>query len=106
MCAAKPVAVVLVDFNYEDQELRRLSRVHVLSLMRVRPQGAAVAVAGRICTRADHHIQFHYPRYRLIEEGYDVLSVGQQRMEYKSKNGYPAKADTRALCRGGVVLCV
>jgi hypothetical protein len=42
----KPIAVVLVDFNYEDQE-------------------------------------FHYPRYRLIEAGYHVLSVGKEKMEYK-----------------------
>ena len=38
-------------------------------------------------------LEFWYPYYRLIEEGAQVVAVGPEAREYKSKLGYPAKAD-------------
>ena len=41
-------------------------------------------------------LEFWYPYYRLIEEGAQVVAVGPEAREYKSKLGYPAKADLSA----------
>ncbi|MFW5837752.1 MAG: type 1 glutamine amidotransferase domain-containing protein [Desulfovibrionaceae bacterium] len=39
-------------------------------------------------------LEFWYPKIRLIEEGAEVLAVGEVAgAEYKGKHGYPAKAD-------------
>ena len=37
-----------------------------------------------------------YPYYRLLEEGAQVLLVGPEAKEYKSKVGYPVKAQAAA----------
>ncbi|MGC9530642.1 MAG: type 1 glutamine amidotransferase domain-containing protein [Candidatus Bipolaricaulaceae bacterium] len=36
--------------------------------------------------------EFWYPYLRLQEEGADVVAVGPEAKEYKSKHGYPARA--------------
>jgi len=41
-------------------------------------------------------LEFWYPYLRLKEEGAEVLAVGPEAKEYKSKLGYPAKADLGA----------
>jgi protease I len=41
-------------------------------------------------------LEFWYPYYRLTEEGAQVVAVGPEAREYKSKLGYPAKADLSA----------
>lgn len=38
-------------------------------------------------------LELHYPRLRLIEAGAKVVVLGTGKPEYKSKHGYPAKAD-------------
>lgn len=40
--------------------------------------------------------EFWYPYLRLQEEGAEVVAVGPEAKEYKSKHGYPAKADLGA----------
>lgn len=40
--------------------------------------------------------EFWYPYLRLQEEGARVVAVGPEAKEYKSKHGYPAKADLGA----------
>ncbi len=37
-----------------------------------------------------------YPYYRLQEAGYDVLTIGTEAGEFKSKHGYTMKADVAA----------
>ena len=41
-------------------------------------------------------LEFWYPYLRLKEEGAEVVAVGPEEGEYKSKLGYPAKADLAA----------
>lgn len=41
-------------------------------------------------------LEFWYPYLRLVEEGAEVVAVGPEAKEYKSKLGYPAKADLAA----------
>ena len=41
-------------------------------------------------------LEFWYPYPRLKEEGAEVVAVGPEEGEYKSKLGYPAKADLAA----------
>jgi protease I len=41
-------------------------------------------------------LEFWYPYLRLQEEGAEVVAVGPEAKEYKSKLGYPAKADLGA----------
>jgi len=41
-------------------------------------------------------LEFWYPYLRLLEEGAEVVAVGPEAKEYKSKLGYPAKADLGA----------
>ena len=38
-------------------------------------------------------LELWYPYYRLMEEGADVKLIGPEAKVYKSKYGYPAKAD-------------
>jgi len=38
-------------------------------------------------------LEFWYPYLRLMEEGAEVVAVGPEAKEYRSKLGYPAKAD-------------
>jgi len=38
-------------------------------------------------------LEFWYPYLRLREEGAEVVAVGPEKREYKSKLGYPAKAE-------------
>ncbi len=37
-----------------------------------------------------------YPLYRLKEEGYETVVVGPKSVEYRSKHGYPIKAEVAA----------
>jgi len=37
-----------------------------------------------------------FPLYRLKEEGYETVVVGPRSVEYKSKHGYPIKAEAAA----------
>jgi protease I len=37
-----------------------------------------------------------FPLYRLKEEGYEIVVVGPRSVEYKSKYGYPIKAEVAA----------
>lgn len=37
--------------------------------------------------------EFWYPYYRMKEEGFEVVVVGPEKKEYKSKYGYPIQAD-------------
>lgn len=40
-------------------------------------------------------LELHYPRLRLIEDGFDVTIAGEKKGHlYKSKHGYECKADT------------
>ena len=40
------------------------------------------------------NLELHYPRLRLIEAGFEVLTVGPEKgATYTSKEGYPVKAD-------------
>ncbi len=41
-------------------------------------------------------LEFWYPYLRLQEEGAEVVAVGPEAKEYKSKLGYPAKAELGA----------
>jgi len=41
-------------------------------------------------------LELWYPYYRLLEEGADVKLIGPEAKVYKSKYGYPAKADLSA----------
>jgi len=41
-------------------------------------------------------VEYWYPYYRMQEEGAEVLAVGPEAGQYKSKLGYPAKADLAA----------
>ncbi|HAF69781.1 MAG: Intracellular protease, PfpI family [Acetothermia bacterium 64_32] len=48
-------------------------------------------------------LEFWYPYLRLMEEGAEVVAVGPEAKEYRSKLGYPARADLsakEALARG------
>ena len=38
-------------------------------------------------------LELWYPYYRLLEEGFEVKLIGPETKTYKSKHGYPAKAD-------------
>jgi len=39
-------------------------------------------------------LELHYPRLRLVEAGFEVLTAGPEKgASYPSKEGYPAKAD-------------
>ncbi len=40
--------------------------------------------------------EFWYPYYRFLEAGAGVTAVAPEKKEYKSKHGYPAKADLAA----------
>jgi len=40
--------------------------------------------------------EFWYPYYRFLEAGAGVTVIGPDKKEYKSKHGYPAKADLAA----------
>jgi protease I len=40
------------------------------------------------------NLELHYPRLRLKEAGFDVKVVGPEKTTYKSKEGYPATADS------------
>jgi protease I len=40
--------------------------------------------------------EFWYPYYRFLEAGAEVVVIAPEVKEYKSKYGYPAKADTAA----------
>ena len=41
-------------------------------------------------------LELWYPYYRLLEEGAEVILVGPEAKTYKSKGGYPAKAQAAA----------
>ena len=41
-------------------------------------------------------LEFWYPRYRLKEEGAEVVVAAPEKKEYKSKHGYPAQPDVKA----------
>ncbi|MFO8034102.1 MAG: type 1 glutamine amidotransferase domain-containing protein [Candidatus Bipolaricaulota bacterium] len=41
-------------------------------------------------------LEYWYPYYRMKEEGAEVVGVGPEAAQYKSKLGYPAKADLAA----------
>ena len=51
----------------------------------------------KILMYVDHiyeDLELLYPKYRLIEEGFDVVVAGLQKGEiYKGKHGYPCKSD-------------
>ena len=38
-------------------------------------------------------LELHYPRYRLIEEGAEVVVAGEEKTQYKGKHGYPVTAE-------------
>ena len=38
-------------------------------------------------------LELWYPKYRLEEEGAEVVLAGMELAEYQGKNGYPARAD-------------
>ncbi len=38
-------------------------------------------------------MELHYPRYRLMEEGIEVVVAGPKKTIYHGKNGYPCQAD-------------
>ena len=57
-------------------------------------QGKKVAV---LLADLYQELEFWYPYYRLKEAGCEVVAVGPEAGKvYKSKNGYPAKADRAA----------
>ena len=56
-------------------------------------QGKKIAV---LIEDSYEDLELWYPYYRLLEEGADVKLVGPEAKVYKSKHGYPAKADLSA----------
>ena len=59
----------------------------------VRLKGKKVAV---LVADMYQELEFWYPYLRLMEEGAEVVAVGPEAKEYRSKLGYPAKADLGA----------
>ncbi len=59
--------------------------------MRLKGKRVAVLVAGMY-----QELEFWYPYYRLQEEGAEVVVIGPEATQYKSKLGYPAKAELAA----------
>jgi protease I len=46
-----------------------------------------------LATNGYEDLELHYPRLRLIEAGYDVDLISEQKTLIKGKNGYPTMAD-------------
>lgn len=46
-----------------------------------------------LCAEDFQDLEVLYPRYRLLEEGYQVTIAGMGEPEYKGKYGYPVKCD-------------
>ena len=46
-----------------------------------------------LCEDLYEEMELWYPYYRLLEEGFEVLLVGTEKLEYQGKNGLPVKAD-------------
>ena len=67
---------------------------------------------GKVAILAENDYQdmeVWYPLYRLREEGYETVVVGPHAIEYRSKHGYPVKAqiaasEARAADYAGVVI--
>ena len=56
-------------------------------------------VKGKVAVLVENDYQDQevwYPLYRLKEEGYGTVVVGPRSIEYKSKHGYPIKAEAAA----------
>ena len=48
-----------------------------------------------LCGPDYEDMELHYPRYRLIEEGADVVVAGTGEATYKGKKGYPITVDAQ-----------
>src|SRR2546425_12325836 len=48
-----------------------------------------------LCGPDYEDMELHYPRYRLMEEGADVVVAGIGPAEYKGKKGYPITVDAQ-----------
>ncbi len=59
--------------------------------MKLKGKRVAVLVADMY-----QELEYWYPYYRMKEEGAEVVSVGPEAAQYKSKLGYPATADIPA----------
>ncbi len=48
-----------------------------------------------LCGPEYEDMELHYPRYRLMEEGAEVIVAGIGPSEYKGKKGYPVTVDAQ-----------
>jgi len=48
-----------------------------------------------LCGPDYEDMELHYPRYRLMEEGADVVVAGIGPSDYKGKKGYPITVDAQ-----------
>ena len=58
----------------------------------MRLTGKKIAI---LCGPDYEDMELHYPRYRLMEEGADVIVAGIGPADYKGKKGYPITVDAQ-----------